>query len=83
MLLIDNRGMDDAVDPEAPRDLIRAQSLRWRAVGCVGSDRAALLSAAVVLERMAVSGADGGQGAPAVRAPDGAAHGAGHAASDG
>lgn len=47
----------DLTDPDtarATRLLIRAMALRWHAAsGICGSDRAALLAAAVVLERMA------------------------------
>ena len=80
MLLLDNRGMDD-VDPviaRSTRDLARAQSLRWRAVGEFGSDRVALLNAAAVLERLAVSqdGAVCRESAAAVGAADGVAHAA-------
>lgn len=84
MLLVDNRGMDDDSEidfrtVQAVRLLIRAQSLRWQSAGLCGSDRAALLNAAVVLERMAVSGADGGQGRTAIGTEAVAAEATGHA----
>lgn len=69
---------DDYLDPQAPRDLVRATALRWRAVGCIGRDREDLLRAADVLERQAVAAMDARQDAHTVRTADGAAEVAGH-----